>query len=140
MMKTDRIRVVSGVCVVEKRIFLTQRDPRRGDFGFYWEAPGGKVEPGEPSTQALQREFVEETGLSVVPVEHLEDYDFDPPMCAKAVRVSVWRVCIDLALNKPEAREVIGFGWFTLDEALALPLVPSTNALLLSPVGRGLFA
>jgi len=31
----------------------------------YWYFPGGHIEPGEPATEALEREFIEETGKSV---------------------------------------------------------------------------
>ena len=41
---------------------LLIRHPRRG-----WEIPQGKVEEGESLLQALHREVLEETGISIVP-------------------------------------------------------------------------
>jgi 8-oxo-dGTP diphosphatase len=45
------------------RLLLVQRghDPGRG----LWSIPGGRVEPGETDEQAVVREALEETGLSV---------------------------------------------------------------------------
>jgi ADP-ribose pyrophosphatase YjhB (NUDIX family) len=47
------------------RLLLIQRghDPEAGR----WSLPGGRVEPGETDTQALVREMLEETGLTVAP-------------------------------------------------------------------------
>lgn len=47
------------------RLLLVQRghEPEAGR----WSLPGGRVEPGETSEQAVIREVREETGLSVVP-------------------------------------------------------------------------
>jgi 8-oxo-dGTP diphosphatase len=43
---------------------LTQR-PQGKVYAGYWEFPGGKVEPGESSVEALKRELHEELGLEV---------------------------------------------------------------------------
>lgn len=55
--------VVVG-CLVrnEQERVLLIRHPRRG-----WEMPQGKVEEGESLVQALHREVLEETGITVVP-------------------------------------------------------------------------
>jgi 8-oxo-dGTP diphosphatase len=45
------------------RLLLVQRahDPGRG----LWSVPGGRVEPGESDSEAVCREILEETGLTV---------------------------------------------------------------------------
>ena len=51
------------------RVLLAKRaiEPRLG----YWDLPGGFLEEGEEPLDGLRREFREETGLEVEPVEWL---------------------------------------------------------------------
>ena len=59
------------------RVLLAKRaiEPRRG----YWDLPGGFLEEGEEPLDGLAREFREETGLVVRPLEwlgtHVEPYN-----------------------------------------------------------------
>jgi len=68
---------VEGVLERDGEVLLTKRgiEPRRG----YWDLPGGFLEEGEEPLEGLAREFREETGLAVRPLEwlgtHLEPYD-----------------------------------------------------------------
>jgi 8-oxo-dGTP diphosphatase len=54
-------RVANCILRDRNRVLLLQK-PRRG----WWTAPGGKVEPGETLMETVQREFVEETGLTLI--------------------------------------------------------------------------
>ena len=57
-----RIRVC-GLCIERGRILLVNHAGLRdGDF---WAPPGGGIEFGETAPDALEREFLEETGLHV---------------------------------------------------------------------------
>jgi 8-oxo-dGTP diphosphatase len=47
------------------------RDPLKG----YWSLPGGLVEPGEQLADAVKREILEETGLSITPVKIFEIFE-----------------------------------------------------------------
>jgi ADP-ribose pyrophosphatase YjhB (NUDIX family) len=68
---------VEGLLERDGKVLLTKRaiEPRRG----LWDLPGGFLEEGEEPLVGLRREFREETGLDVRPVEwlgtHLEPYD-----------------------------------------------------------------
>lgn len=78
-MKT--IRVVAAVIKAvnengEPIIFATQRG--YGEFKGGWEFPGGKIEAGETSQEALKREIMEEldTDISVGALIDTIEYDY----------------------------------------------------------------
>ena len=54
---------VGGVAVVEGALLVVQRatSPQAGR----WSIPGGRVERGEPVERAVERELMEETGITV---------------------------------------------------------------------------
>jgi ADP-ribose pyrophosphatase YjhB (NUDIX family) len=68
---------VQGLLERDGRVLLARRahEPRRG----YWDLPGGFLEEAEDAVAGLRREFKEETGLDVEPVElmriDIEPYD-----------------------------------------------------------------
>lgn len=64
-----------GILERDGRVLLARRalEPRKG----YWDLPGGLLEEGEDPVDGLQREFLEETGLEVEPVE-LMRIDVEP--------------------------------------------------------------
>ncbi|NVK44248.1 MAG: Nudix family hydrolase [Oceanospirillaceae bacterium] len=59
------IHVAAAVIVDESRRILLARRPDDKHQGGLWEFPGGKVEPGEPVREALDRELHEELGIRV---------------------------------------------------------------------------
>jgi ADP-ribose pyrophosphatase YjhB (NUDIX family) len=60
---------VQGLFERDGRVLLGRRaiEPRLG----HWDLPGGFLEEGEEALDGLRREFLEETGLAVEPVEWL---------------------------------------------------------------------
>jgi len=68
---------VEGMLVRDGKVLLSRRaiEPRRG----YWDLPGGFLEEGEEPLDGLAREFREETGLAVRPLDwlgtHLDPYE-----------------------------------------------------------------
>jgi ADP-ribose pyrophosphatase YjhB (NUDIX family) len=61
MDKVFRIAIY-GVLFEEGRILMTRSDTPRGPI---WNFPGGALEWGEDPASAVEREFMEETGLTV---------------------------------------------------------------------------
>lgn len=74
-MKT--IRVVAAIIVHENQVFATQRG--YGNFKGGWEFPGGKIEQGETSQEALIREIKEELDTEIEVGELLETVEYDYP-------------------------------------------------------------
>ena len=61
----NRIRVrACGIAIRDNAILLVKHEGI-GRKNVLWAPPGGGVEPGESSQEALKREFFEETGLDV---------------------------------------------------------------------------
>ena len=67
---------IGAVIYNEKGEILLMQSPKWGD---YWVIPGGHVEIGEKSKEAVKREIKEETGLEVDNIEFMEFQDaFNP--------------------------------------------------------------
>ena len=77
----EKLRVrVCGICIEQGKILLVHHK-HLGQTGSLWAPPGGGMEYGENAEEALQREFLEETGLEI----HIEKFLFvheylDPPL------------------------------------------------------------
>jgi 8-oxo-dGTP diphosphatase len=93
--------------LITKRAFSVEQ-------GGMWEFPGGKLEPGETSKDALAREIKEELGLTIIDpifisqvihqyetrkvslwVYHVPTYDGEPRCCEKQQDLR-WVACTDL--------------------------------------------
>ncbi|MGH8751309.1 MAG: Nudix family hydrolase [Burkholderiales bacterium] len=57
------VQVAAAVILLPDGQFLLARRPQNKPYPGYWEFPGGKIEPGETSQQALRRELLEELGI-----------------------------------------------------------------------------
>lgn len=71
-----QIKVAAAIIVKDQKIFATQRG--YGPWKDGWEFPGGKVEPGEDSRDAVKREIKEEldTEIEVGELFHTVEYDY----------------------------------------------------------------
>ncbi len=74
-MKT--IHVAAAIIREGGRIFATQRG--YGEFKDFWEFPGGKVEPGETSEEALVQEIREELDTEISVGERAARVEYDYP-------------------------------------------------------------
>ena len=57
------VQVVGGVLVNEKAEILACKRGANQVMGGHWEFPGGKIDSGETTTAALERELLEELGI-----------------------------------------------------------------------------
>ena len=123
--------VSCGLLVRAGRVFLVHRSPSKAWYPNVWDLPGGHLEPGENSRQALVRELREELGVDIAP----------PTGKALLVRreadvlLEVWRVeewVGDIVNAAPDEHD--GFGWFSLDEAISLDLADAGYTALFEQV------
>jgi len=71
------IKVAAAIIIKEGRFFATQRG--YGAWKDWWEFPGGKVEAGESSEEALVREIKEELDTLVSVDEFVTTVEYDYP-------------------------------------------------------------
>ena len=71
------IKVVAAIITDGDKIYATQRG--YGEFKDGWEFPGGKVEEGETSEEALVREIEEELEIEIKVDEYLTTIEYDYP-------------------------------------------------------------
>lgn len=119
------IRVLAAVVRRGPTLLLAQR-PADKRHGGLWEFPGGKVEPGESDAVAIARELDEELGVAVRHVGATLGRHRDPGSPYEIIFIEVE------ITGEPCALEHAAIGFFTPDEARALPLAPSDASFLAS--------
>ena len=125
-MKTIKV-VVAVICdYLENttKIFATARG--YGEFKGKWEFPGGKLEVGETSQQALIREIQEELDVKIEVGELIDTIEYDYPNfhlsmdCFRCVVVDG-----EIILKEAEAAR-----WLDKDELYSVDWLPADIALI----------
>ena len=115
-----RIDVVGAVIVRDGLVLCAQRGGD-GPMAGLWEFPGGKIEPGEPPRQALQREIAEELRCEVLvgdQVEHTaHEYDFGV--------VSLTTFYCELSAGEPALTEHAAILWMSPADLEQLAWAPA---------------
>lgn len=121
-MKT--IRVTAAVIKAmndkgEEIVFATQRG--YGDLKGGWEFPGGKIEEGESSQAALQREIMEELDTEISVGELIDTIEYDYPTFHLSMDC-FWCEIIkgDLVLKEHEAAK-----WLTKEKMDSVEWLPA---------------
>ena len=101
-----------------------------------WQLPGGAIDPGERPAEAMQRECLEEAGITVEPVRILGVFGgpeyritFSNGDEAGWI-VTVFEARILAGEPAPSDDETQAVGWFTAEEIAALDLAPSMRETL----------
>lgn len=132
------VAVAVGVILNEGRQILLARRPDDKHQGGLWEFPGGKIEAGESTPEALVRELAEELGLQLETrcMSALTEVRFQYP--DKAVRLDVW--CVELTTEQAgQAHGAEGQPIVWVDaEALAGYEFPAANEPIVTAVRKKL--
>jgi 8-oxo-dGTP diphosphatase len=126
-MKT--LRVVAAVIVRKddngrKQIFATARG--YGEFKGGWEFPGGKIEKGETSQEALVREIKEELNADIQVGELIDTVEYDYPN----FHLSMDCFWCQLKSEKLELKEHEDAKWLINDELNSVEWLPADITLV----------
>ncbi len=140
--RRDDLRPAASVALVDtvnRKVFLTERtvEPWMGNFSF----PGGSPKQGESPIQTALRECREECGIDL---QHLfpnrsRTVYVGTPDGARAYQIT--NFCFHLQYSLPhQLSSEIGArsGWFTLSDALKLPMGSGTKSILRGLARQGL--
>ncbi len=123
-----RVTVAALISDPEGRLLLLEGPKWPGEYGI----PAGKVEYGESLEEALRREVMEETGLTLLAPrflevqELIEEEGFHKAAHYVSMAYSALSPRCELQLND----EWESGNWFLPEEALALPLNRPTRELI----------
>ena len=125
-MKTIRVvaAVICNSLQTKTRIFATARG--YGEFKGMWEFPGGKIEPGETSQQALVREIREELATEIKVGELIDTIEYDYPDFHLSMNC-FWCEVVEGDLVLLEALEG---RWLTKDELDSVKWLPAYLGLV----------
>lgn len=125
-MKTVKV-VAAIICddMKEKnKIFASARG--YGDLKGGWEFPGGKVEPGETSQQALIREIIEELDTEIKVGELIDTVEYDYP----TFHLSMDCFWAEVKAGHLELKEAEAAKWLTKNQLDSIDWLPADILLI----------
>lgn len=123
-MDKKNIKVVAAVMKNGNKIYATQRG--YGEFKGGWEFPGGKIEQGETSQEALVREIEEELETKIKVNDLIDTIEYDYPTFHLSMEC-FWCEIIkgNLVLLEAEAAK-----WLTKEELYSVDWLPADLLLI----------
>ena len=121
-MKT--VKVVAAVIHKDNKIFATARG--YGEFKGKWEFPGGKIEDGETSQQALVREIQEELDTTITVGELIGTIEYDYPTFHLSMDC-FWCEVVDGELKLLEAEDA---KWLSKAELYSVQWLPADITII----------
>ena len=119
-----QIEVVAAIIKREGAYFATQRG--YGEFEGMWEFPGGKIEPGESSENALKREIQEELGVDIVIEDLICTTEYDYPSFHLTMHCYLCRV----EAGEIELREHKSARWLKPEELGSVEWLPADKDVI----------
>ena len=121
----EPLQVVAGLLLRDGRVLVARRGPGMALAGA-WEFPGGKVEAGETSRAALERELREELAIETRTGDRLAVSEFTGN--GRPILLEGW--CSQLVSGEPVAREHDALAWLRPGEVDRELLAPADLPLL----------
>ena len=119
-----RIEVVAAIIMRGEEVFATQRG--YGQWHGWWEFPGGKMEAGESSQEALRREIREELDAEIEIGDLLETVEWDYPEFHLTMHCFICTLLSEsVHLNEHEAA-----AWLTKDTLSTVKWLPADEGLI----------
>lgn len=118
---------VGAIIVYNEQVLVVRRanPPLQGE----WSIPGGLVETGETTREAITREIREETGLTIEPVELVEVFERILRDANSRVRyhfVVIDYLCRIVSGNVRSGSDVSEIRWARLEDLQILGITPET--------------
>jgi len=120
------VEVVAGIILAPDQSFLMASRPPGKVYSGYWEFPGGKVEQGESSRAALDRELQEELGITPTRADPwlVRTYSYEHARVRiRFFRVTRWE-------GTPVPREGQGLAWHPAGPPALEPMLPANGPVL----------
>jgi len=122
---------VGAVIVRNEQVLVVRRanPPLKGE----WSIPGGLVETGETTREALVREIREETGLTVEPVEFIEVFErilHDADSRVQYHFVVIDYLCRIISGESCPGSDVSEMRWAVFDDLQILGITPETRGVI----------
>ena len=108
----------------KNKIFATARG--YGELKGGWEFPGGKVEPGETSQQALIREIIEELDTEIKVGELIDTVEYDYP----TFHLSMDCFWAEVKAGHLELKEAEAAKWLTKNQLDSIDWLPADILLI----------
>ena len=127
-MPSKIVEVVAAIIFRDGELFATQRG--YGEWKDWWEFPGGKMEAGESSEDALKREIREELSTDICIEEFLCTVEYDYPKFHLTMHCYICSLLTDsMHLNEHEAarwlkgNELDSVKWLPADKMVVEQLI-----------------
>jgi 8-oxo-dGTP diphosphatase len=114
--------IVNALFVLQQKVLLAKRSPRRKAYPDLWSFPGGHVEEHESFSDALLRELREEVGVTPIEFECIRfitdpNTTVDDPATYHMYAITAWEGGDPKILDDEHSE----LRWFTPAEAMSLP-------------------
>lgn len=121
--------VAVGIIIRKNNDYLLANRPVGKPYAGYWEFPGGKIESGETTHQALVRELEEELGIVVHQSQAFGVIEHDYPHAYVRLHLHLVRDWSDDPLGK-EGQELNWQSSRVLTDCQLSPLLPATISII----------